>query len=47
MDLQCMLKELNVDNGEQITLVADFNLFFDVALEAFGKPCLKHNTFSK
>ena len=39
-------KKLNID-GEQIALAADLSLFFDVALEAFGKPCLKCNTFSK
>lgn len=47
MDSQCILKKLNVDDSKQIALAADLSLFFDVALEAFGKHCLKHNTFSK
>lgn len=43
-----MLKDLNVADGEHIALVRDFNLLFDVALEATGrKLCLKHCTFSK
>ena len=47
-NLQCMLKGLNVADGEQIVFIRDFNLFFDVALETTdGKPCLKHNTFSE
>ena len=45
-NLQCMLKDLNVDDAEHIALVRDFNLLFDVALEATGgRLCLKYYTF--
>ena len=45
-NLQCMLKELNINDSKQIVFAGGFS-FFDVVLEVTGEKPRKSNTVSK
>ena len=45
-NLQCMLKELNINDSKQIVFAGGFS-FFDVVLEVIGEKPRKSNTVSK